>query len=281
MKVKLTPHEGLIIWDGIYYFPLSNYPNIAPWELNKLLAFVNYEKRHNRSTEFVCEDEAILQVINQALAFPETAQDTPLPDKMTQCTHCNQNGCLTHFVCHTATIGSAKAIFSSGKLLSAVKAHGKTEAELVAAAVQAGAAYEPQDPADYYRYVMFSWGNCPAGDNLVMQREMRRKLGRLPTAHDLEHALEPGVRFYFRHKDILRHPGYEYDGYHPAKVKDELLLHDYLYACIIPAQNKSELVAHIPAGLMGKVHFIPQDGLGLLGWTEKVYEFVSSLGLSD
>ena len=63
------------------------------------------------------------------------------------------------------------------------------------------------------------WGNCTAGDNLVMER----LLGVNSTAEEREAAFTPGVRFYFRYEDIIRHPAYVFDGYHPAKVKDELL----------------------------------------------------------
>jgi len=38
---------------------------------------------------------------------------------------------------------------------------------------------------------------------------------------------------------MIKHPGYVFDGYHPAKIKDELVLTDYLYACIVPEQYKT------------------------------------------
>jgi len=275
MQVNIAKHEGMIIWDGVYYYPLSKYPHITPWELKKLVAFADYEKQHGRDTEIICEDETILNAVNHAFAFPETVQDACLPEKITECTHCNQGGCLTTFVCHTSTIENAKSILSGRKLLSAAKVHGKTGAEI--ASKQLGATYDPQDPSDYFEYVMFAWGNCQTGDNLVMQREMLRKFGRLPTSDDLKNALEPGVRFYFRHEDIIRHPGYVFDGYHPAKIRDEITLADYLYACITPAQNKNELESLIPAELADRVYFLRQDGLGLLDWTEKVFDFVCAL----
>ena len=272
MKVSIAKHHGMIIWDGVYNYPLSNYPNITPWELKKLLAFVEYEKCHDRTTEFMCEDKTILSAINHAIAFPETVQDASLPEKLTECTHCKQRGCLTKFVCHASTIENAKSILASGKLLSAVKVRGKTGAEI--AANQLSAAYDPQDPADYFEHIMLAWGNCPAVDNLVMQREMLRKFDRLPTSKDLENAFEPGVRYYFKYKDVVSHPWHVFDGYHPAKIKDELVLRDYLFACIIPAHYKGELEQHIHPGLAGKVYFLEQDGLGLLGWAEKAYDFV-------
>ena len=44
---------------------------------------------------------------------------------------------------------------------------------------------------------------------------------------------------------IMQHPGYVFDGYHPAKAKDEITLSDYLFACIVPAQYRTELAQHI------------------------------------
>jgi len=279
MKVNIAKHYGMIIWDGVYYYPLSNYPRITPWELKKLLAFVDYEKQHGRETEFICEDSTIMNAINDALVFPETVKDATLPEKLIECTHCKQRGCMTNFLCHASTIENAKSILSGGRLLSAVKLRGKTGAEI--AASQLSATYDPQDPADYFEHIMLAWGNCPAVDNLVMQREMLRKFNRLPTANDLENALEPGVRYYFRYNDILHHPGYVFDGYHPAKIKDELVLHDYLYACIAPAHRKEELAKYIPAKLASRVYFLEQDGLSLLDWAEKVYSFICGLPQPD
>ncbi|MCL2517517.1 MAG: hypothetical protein FWF15_03030 [Oscillospiraceae bacterium] len=242
MKVIIANHECTICWGGVYYFALSDYPNISPWELKKLLAFIDYEKRHGRETEVIFEE------------------DVPLPAKITECTYCRHHGCLTEFVCHTAMLENAVKILKCGKLLSAVKAFGKPAAELVSDKRNAAG-----DPADYFDYIMFAWGNCQAGDRLVMERT----LGRGPTDDELEHALTPGVRFYFRYADIIKHPGYVFDGYHPAKVKDEIVLADYPHMCIAPEQYKSELTPD--------VYYLPQDGLGLLDWSERVYEFVRSI----
>ena len=268
MQINIAKHNCTIIWNGVYYFALSDYPRINSWELKKLLTFIDYEKRHGRQTEIICEDETILTAVNNAIAYPETVENAVLPAKITECTYCKQNGCLTRFVCHTAELGNAKKIFIDGKLLSSVKAFNKTADELVLDKRNAAG-----DPADYFDYIMFAWGNCTAGDNLVMERT----LGRGATADELENALTPGVRFYFRHEDIIRHPGYVFDGYHPAKIKDELVLSDYLYACIVPEQYKRECEVMIQPEISSKVYYVAQDGLGILDWTERVYNFVAAI----
>ena len=87
-----------------------------------------------------------------------------------------------------------------------------------------------KDPADYFEYIMLAWGNCQAGDRLVMER----KLGRFPDESDLSVHFTPGVRFYFRYEDLAEHHGRTFDGVLPMKIKDEIVLKDWLY-CKIPS----------------------------------------------
>lgn len=269
MKVNIAKHDFPTIWDGVYYFVLSDYPHISSWELKKLLAFMNYEKHHGREEiEIICEDADILAAINNAIAHPKTVENALLPAKITECTACKQHGCLTEFVCHTATIENAKKILAGGKLLSAVKAFDKTADELVLDKRNAAG-----DPADYFNYIMFAWGNCQAGDRLVMER----LLNRFPNEDDIGKNFTPGVRFYFRYKDIIRHPEYVFDGNHPAKVKDELVLSDYLYACVVPEQYQNDFEKLIQPEITDKIHYLSQDGLGIWDWSEKIYDLVERL----
>ena len=268
MQVNIADHEGMIIWDDVYYFALSDYPNISPWELKKLLTFMDYEKQHGRQTEMVCENTNILAAVKNAIAYPKTVENVLLPTKITECTQCKQHGCLTRFVCHTAEVENAKKVLTSGKLLSAVKAFDKPADELIMDKRNAAG-----DPTDYFEYIMFAWGNCVGGDRLVMERT----LGRFPDENDLSINFNPGVRFCFRHDDIIRHPGYVFDGYHPAKIKGELVLSDYLYACIIPEQHRNEFEKLIQPEIADKIYYLSQNGLGLWDWAEKVYEFLERI----
>jgi len=272
MQINIANHDGMIIWDGVYYFALSDYPNISPWELKKLLIYIDYEKRHGRQTEIVCENTDILTAFNNAAANPETVEHASFPAKITECTACKQHGCLTEFFCHTTTLESAKKIIKDGKLLSAVKAFGKTGDELIHDKRNAAG-----DPTDYFDYIMFAWGNCVGGDRLVMERELDGSLNYEAFVEALEKNFTPGIRFYFRTEDIIQHPGYVFDGYHPAKIKDELVISDYLYACIVPDQYKNEIEDLIQPEIAGKVFYLPQAGLGLWDWAEKVYEFVERI----
>lgn len=186
-------HEYPGIWDSVYYFKLSDYPNITNWELKKLILFFDYEKSHNRTTEIICENDDVIKAVNHALANPELFLSTSKPSIITECTACRQKGCLTAYLCHGTEIENAKSIFKCGKLLSAVKARNKTAEEL---------SQEPRaaskDPLDYFDYIMMSWGNCIAGESLVMER----MLGKFPNEHDFSVGFKPGVRFYFKYETM-------------------------------------------------------------------------------
>lgn len=79
---------------------------------------------------------------------------------MTECTACPyRKGCVTEYVCHTTSIDNAMRILECGKLLSAIKARNVPVAELMREKKNAA-----NDPADYFEYIMFAWGNCQAGD---------------------------------------------------------------------------------------------------------------------
>ena len=267
MTVNIANHGGPIVWEGIYYFALSGYPNISDWELRNLLLFLEYEKQHGRQTDIICEDENILQAVNHAIANPSQFLSTPKPSLITipACTKCKKGGCVTDYLCHTTEIENAKSILKCGKLLSAVKARNKKGEEL---------AKEPRNSAkdtpDYFDYIMFAWGNCFCGDNLVMER----MLNRGPDEHDLSVGFKPGVRFYFVYEDIAAHENYANDGHNGAKIKDELLLADYLRCCIIPESYMAEFEGIIPASLADRVFYIENDCKDIWEWSDKVYDFV-------
>ena len=95
---------------------------------------------------------------------------------------------MTDYVCHTAPVENAVNIFKCGSLQAPTKWRGVSA--LVLKAENRNAA---NDPEDYFDYVMFAWGNCQAGDRLVMERKMKR----FPTEADLSVDFTPGVRFFF------------------------------------------------------------------------------------
>lgn len=278
MIVNIANHGYSIVWDNMYYFALSDYPNISDWEKQKLILFHNYEKSHGRETKIICENEEILKAVDYAIKNPELFLSAQKPEIITECTACKQKGCFTDFLCHTSSIENAKSIFKCGKLLSAVNARNKTGIELAKELRNAA-----KDPPDFFDYIMFAWGNCQAGDSLVTERNFVTAHGRHPTQAELDEEnskrLVSGVRFYFKHADVLRHPGYVFDGYHAAKVKNELDLDAYLYACIVPEQYRDELESLILPPIANRVYYLSQNKLGLLDWSEKVYNFVKTISV--
>lgn len=266
MLIKIGGFEFTAVWDGVLYKNLSDYPNISDWELRTIIEFVEYEKRHGRQCTLECEDDGLRTAIEQALQNPEAYRNIPRPALLTECTACPvRKGCVTEFVCHTTSPENAEKIFASGKLLSALKARNVPVEELMAESRNAAG-----DPADYFEYIMLAWGNCQAGDRLVMER----KLNRFPNEQDLSVDFTPGVRFYFRYEELVNHPGCTFDGALPMKIKDELILKDWLYALVIPAELKTQLGDKIPDDLRSRVIYIVNDCDDIWSWSEKVYQTV-------
>jgi hypothetical protein len=256
MILNIAKHDESVggIEGGVYYFNLPNYPHISLSELKIVKAFIMYERSHNRETEIVCEDDQITASVTDAVANPHELEPFILSD-------------TTDFVYHATDLAGAQKILSCGKLLSAVKVYGKTGAEL---------AYNKRnspwnDPPDYFEYIMFCNGDDMTGDYVVLSENF-------PNEKDLEEGrFNAGVRFYVRSEEIMRHPGYMFDGYHPAKVKDEIILNDYIYACIVPDQYRMKLSSFISPDLTSKVYYLSHVNMSLSEWNNCVYAFVNKL----
>ena len=270
MTVNIANHGGSIVWEGVYYFALSDYPNISDWELRNIILFFEYEKKNNRKTTIICDDNGILQTVNHALANPSLFLTTPKPAliPIPVCKDCKKGGCVTDYLCHTTEVQFVESIFKTGKLLSAVKARNKTGNELSEESRNAA-----KDTSDYFEYIMFTWGNCFAGDSLVMERGLG---GADPSKHFSGEKFKPGVRFYFRYEDIINHKNYANDGHHPAKIKNELSLSDYLHCCIIPQVHKKIFENMIPSNLTDRIFFVENDCKDIWEWSNKVYDFISN-----
>ena len=259
MLIKIGDFEFTSVWDGVFYKKLSRYPAVSDWEKRNIIEFVEYEASHGRECRIECENADVLEEVELALNNRETYRHTPRPALLTECTACPvRKGCVTEFVCHTTSVENAGKILACGSLLSAVKARGIPVEELMAEPRNAA-----NDPADYFSYIMLAWGNCQAGDRLVMER----KLGRFPDESDLSVHFTPGVRFYFRYEDLTRHPGRVFDGVLPMKIKDEIILKDWLYAMVIPEGVKLE----VPEYLKDRTVYVRNNCADIWEWSEKVY----------
>ena len=259
MLIKIGDFEFTSVWDGVFYKKLSRYPAVSDWEKRNIIEFVEYEASHGRECRIECENADVLEEVELALNNRESYRNIPRPALITECTACPvRKGCVTEFVCHTTSVENAGKILACGSLLSAVKARGIPVEELMAESRNAA-----NDPADYFSYIMLAWGNCQAGDRLVMER----KLGRFPDEKDLSEDFTPGIRFYFRYEDLARHPGRVFDGVLPMKIKDEIILKDWLYAMVIPEGVKLE----VPEYLKDRTVYVRNDCADIWEWSEKVY----------
>ena len=262
MLIKIGDFEFTEVWDGTLYKKLSQYPTISDWEKRNIIEFVEYEASHGRECTIECENTDILEEVNNALQNRETYRNTPRPALISECTACPyRKGCVTEFVCHTTSPENARKILESGSLLSAIKARNVSVEVLMSETRNAA-----NDPADYFEYIMLAWGNCQAGDRLVMER----KLGRFPDDHDLSTDFTPGVRFYFHYEDLVKHPGRVFDGVLPMKIKDEIALKDWLYAMVIPVGVELD----IPDYLKNRAIYVENDCRDIWDWSEKVYRVI-------
>ena len=197
MLIKIGDFEFTEVWDGVFYKKLSNYPNISDCEIRTIIEFIEYEKKYGRICKIECENENTLQTVLTGIKQKEAYLPVPRPKLLTECTACPyRKGCVTDFVCHTTSADNAIKIFECGKLLSALNAR-KVPVEILMNENRNAA----NDPADYFEYIMFAWGNCQAGDRLVMERT----LGRFPDDNDLSIGFVPGVRFYFQYEQLISH----------------------------------------------------------------------------
>lgn len=116
---------------------------------------------------------------------------------------------------------------------------------------------------------MFAWGNCQAGDRLVMER----KLKRFPNNQDLSVNFTPGVRFFFKYDEIINHPNATYEGVLPLKIKEEIRLSDWVHTIVIPENERDTFISIIPSELKNRTFYMENDCIDIWGWSEKVYEF--------
>ncbi|MGT2847276.1 hypothetical protein [Streptococcus massiliensis] len=269
MILKICEQNYSLQWNGIYYFALTEYPHIKDWELDKIAKFIAYEKLNDRDTKIECDNTDILTKVNEYIANSDVNFPfTPL-NRQEACIY-NENGkCVTSdYLSHTCTLETAIKIFESGKLLSAVRAFERTDEQLVNDKRNAAG-----DPKDYFHYIMFNWSNTSSGYKLAMER----LLERFPNEYDLNEGFVPSISFHFKYEDIIRNEKYVFDGYHAAKIRDELSLADNLYACIIPTTSKKGFEEIIPENIKSRIYYLDYTQEGIIKWTEKVYQFVSGL----
>ena len=266
MIIKVGNFEFTEVWDGILYKKLSHYPDISDWEIRTLIEFTDYEKMYGRECVIECDNSDLRNKISEGLNNRSFYSLAARPGLITECTACPyRKGCETEYVCHTTSVENAVKIFECGRLLSAIKARGVPVQQLMNESRNAA-----NDPADYFEYIMFSWGNCQAGDRLVMERS----LGKFPSDEDLSIHFQPGIRYYFKYEELAKHPKRIFDGVLPMKVKDEIILSDWVYRIIVPLAEKRKVEGCIPDNLKERIIYVDNDCSDIWEWSEKVYKII-------
>lgn len=256
MILDFQSSGGSSIKHGCYRYILTNYPQVAEWEWNQIRQFICYEKAHKHPLQIKCEDPNLYKMIKaEADKLDGTEYIPPVEDA------------IEEYVYHATDVNAAIKILTSGRLLSATRAWGKTGEQIVEEKKSSGS--EWIDTPDFYEYIMFGWGTHLVGDFVVLSENF-------PSDEDFQKGnFDAGVRFYFRYEDIIKHEGHTFDGYHPIKVKEEVLLDDYLYACVISEQYRVQTEAVIPEKYLSRIHFMVQRGKTLQEWNENVVEWIN------
>jgi hypothetical protein len=299
--VTIRVHDDAFLWRlgdtslRHYKYTFSGYPHPDERDLHDLNAYCLYELAHGRRVAIWGEDEGIRQVVVAALGafFAPGARDMdgfvaeamrsqrervlalPPVEKVTRCRFCEAQGCMTDLLCHGTDEETAARIISSGRILSARRGREAPPEVLVSEPRNAAG-----DPADYFDYVMFAAGNCPGPDKLVYER----MYGYVPSWEDFAAAFQPAVKFFFRTVDLVNHPGFCADGYHPAKIRGELALEPLLRAVVIPGElpEAVSLVALAREKLgASRVASFSSSGCDPRQWAHEVYESVKQGLMGD
>jgi len=264
-----------------YQCTFGSYPEASKWELQHLNEFFLYELAHGRNVAIWCGGASVEKnILNSLDSFFKLDGNTlsefirekldsqsnrakKIPKELTHCKACKEKKCIIEMMCHVSSDQDAEEILRKGAILSAIKARQRTGEELAQEDRNAAG-----DPPDYFEYVMFTFGNCIAGDNLVMERS----LGRSATSKELKYNFNPGVRFYCNYLDLVDHPGFRSDGYHYCKIKDSIDINNYLVVAIAPESTKAALSKAISSSLKNRLIFINQSEYSnLYSWSQEAY----------
>ena len=266
MELNIGKHDCTELWDGVLYKALSHYPKVTDYEMKDIIDFITYNRMYHRKVEIKADNAEILRYVEHEMLDKEKYSKVKRPELISECRACPiEKGCDTEYICHTAPLENAVKIFDCGSLLSALKARNVPVEVLMKESSNAA-----NDTADMFKYIMFAWGNCQAGDRLVTERTIER----IPTTEDLGENFVAGVRFFFRYDILETHPGAVHDGFLPIKVKDEVALKDWVYAIVVPEEYRKVIEPHVPDNLKDKTYYLDRNHCDIWQWSEKVFRFV-------
>ena len=99
---------------------------------------------------------------------------------------------------------------------------------------------------------------------------------RFSTEADLSVDFTPEVRFFFKYDKIVTHPNATFEGVLPLKIREEVIISDWVNTIIIPSAEKEAFEAIVPYELKSRIFYLENDCKDIWSWAEKVYEFVKN-----
>ncbi len=99
---------------------------------------------------------------------------------------------------------------------------------------------------------------------------------RFPTEADLSVDFTPGVRFFFKYDKIVTHPNATFESVLPLKIREEVILSDWVNTIIIPSAKIEAFEAIVPYELKSRIFYLENDCKDIWSWSEKIYEFVKN-----
>ena len=63
-----------------------------------------------------------------------------------------------------------------------------------------------------------------------------------------------------------------------VRVKNEVVLQDWVYLIVVPSEYRPEIEPYIPDSLLEKVHFVERGGSDIWKWSEIAYEYAINTG---
>ena len=80
-----------------------------------------------------------------------------------------------------------------------------------------------------------------------------------------------------KYNEIVKHPNAVFEGVLPLKIKNEVVLADWIHAIIVPEKEKNRIESYVPEALKEKVYYIENDCSDIWEWSEKVYEYAKNI----
>ncbi len=84
------------------------------------------------------------------------------------------------------------------------------------------------------------------------------------------------ISFRVKYDKIVSHPNATIEGVLPLKIKEEVILSDWVDTIIIPSAERGAFEAIVPYELKSRLFYLENDCKDIWSWSEKVYEFVKN-----